>query len=236
MCCGSKIPLLVQEKIMKFLCDNTNRPGFSIVYGMTEISGMLSVNGGHPCEFQELSEGKLVRNKKVRILDKHGNHLGPNEHGEILVYSPYKWLGYYDNPEATKNAVIDNWLYTGDIGFFDDLGFLHVCGRDKDVFKSSNFQIYPQIIEDIIMRIDGVAEVCVFGVPDFVASNLTAAAIVRTQDKNGMALSAESVDQSVKKSMASVYHLKGGVYFVDYMPKTSSGKVQRSKVMELVNK
>lgn len=235
MCGGSKVPEIVQDKLVEILSDNRQRPGFSVIYGMSELCGMLSLNSGPPYHFSRLTEGKLAPNEKVRIVDKQGNYLGPNEHGELLVNSPYKFVGYYKNPEATAKALNNGWIYSGDIGYFDDNGFLHVCGRDKDVFKSSNFQIYPQLIEDLILKVPGVAEVCVIGIPDLIASNLTACVVVRTQDKFGTNLTAEAIDQHVKENMASVYHLKGGVFFVDSIPKTSSGKVQRQFVLDSIN-
>ncbi|XP_065368180.1 uncharacterized protein LOC135960740 [Calliphora vicina] len=236
MCGGSKIPEIVQNKMIDILSDNTKRPGFAVGYGMSELCGCLSLNGGHPFEFRKLTEGKLAANDKVRIVDKQGIALGPNEKGELLVSSPYKFIGYYNNPEATAKALIGNWLHSGDIGYFDDDGFLHLCGRDKDVFKSYNFQIYPQLIEENILKIRGVAEVCVVGIPDLVASNLTACAVVRMQNKYGSDLTVDTIDQYIKDNMANVYHLKGGVFFVDSLPKTGSGKVQRNRVLDLINK
>lgn len=236
MCGGAKVPEVVQNKLLDILSDNSQRPGFSVVYGMSELCGMLSLNSGPPYHFSPLTEGKLAPNEKVRVVDKHGNYLGPNERGELLINSPYKFVGYYKNPEATAKALNNGWIYSGDIGYFDDNGFLHVCGRDKDVFKSRNFQIYPQVMEDLILKVPGVADVCVFGIPDLVASNLTACVIVRTQDKFGKNLTAETIDQYVKDNMANVYHLQGGIYFVDSIPKTSSGKIQRKLVLDLITK
>ncbi|XP_073848619.1 uncharacterized protein [Musca autumnalis] len=234
---GAKVLQAVQEKKNSILACNTQRPGFCVAYGMSELSGMLSTNGGSSA-IQSLdgSEGKLVANKQVRIIDKQGGNLGPNEHGEICILTPYTWPGYYNNPEATNKALRNNWLHTGDIGYFDDDGFLHVCGRDNDVFKSRNFQIYPQLIEDVIYRIPGVEECCVFGIPDFVASHLTACVVVRTNNLEGLKLTTKEIDQHVKANMGSMYHLSGGVYFVEAIPKTGSGKVQRRKVLELVMK
>ncbi|XP_005183357.1 uncharacterized protein LOC101887963 [Musca domestica] len=233
---GAKVLQAVQEKMNSILACNSQRPGFCVAYGMSELSGMLSISGGHVMERLEGSEGKLVANKQVRIIDKLGRNLGPNEHGEICILTPYTWSGYYQNPEATSKALRSNWLHTGDIGYFNDEGFLHVCARDNDVFKSRNFQIYPQLIEEVICRIPGIAECCVFGIPDFVASHLTACAVVRTQNADGLKLTTKEIDQHVKANMGSMYHLSGGVYFVEAIPKTGSGKAQRRKVLDLVMK
>lgn len=231
---GSKIPMIVQQKITEILSVNDQRPGFSLAYGMSELSGMLSFNGGYICEYKFGSEGKLTANKRVRIINKNGKFLGPNEHGEIIISTPYKWYGYHRNEEASKKAYKDNWLYTGDIGFFDNEGFLHVCARDNDVFKSRNFQIYPQLIEDIVLQLPGVFEACVFGIPDLVASNLSACVVVRKENNVGRNLTANAVTAYVASKMGSMYHLTGGVYFLDAIPKTGSGKMQRAKVLKIV--
>lgn len=227
---GSKVPTIVREKMIDIMNINCKRTGFCVAYGMSELSGILSFN----CERKLTSEGKLAPNKQVRIINKNGDFLGPNEHGEIIISTPYPWFGYYRNVEATKKALINNWLYTGDIGFFDNDGFLHVCARDNDVFKSKNFQIYPSLIEDIVMQIDGVSEACVFGIPDMMATNLVACAVVRTKDVKSSELTVRNIISYVESKMSNVYHLSGGVYFIDAIPKTGSGKVQRGKVLQLV--
>lgn len=231
---GSKVPLIVQEQMTSVLEVNDKRPGFGLAYGMSELSGMLSFNGGYLCEHKVGTEGKLTANKKVRIISKKGKFLGPNEHGEIIISTPYTWFGYYRNVEAYKKAYIDNWLHTGDIGFFDDEGFLHVCARDNDVFKARNFQIYPQLIEDVVIQVAGVFEACVFGIPDLMTSHLIACAVVRKQDDTGHKLTEEKILSHVQSKMASMYHLSGGVHFLDAIPKTGSGKVQRGKLLDLV--
>ncbi|XP_061386668.1 luciferin 4-monooxygenase-like [Musca vetustissima] len=233
---GAKVLLSLQEKMNDILSINPKRPGFAVAYGMSELSGMLTINGGYVSDRLIGAEGKMLANKKARILDKQGQPLGPNEHGEICIYSPYTWFGYHNNEEATRKAMRDNWLYTGDIGYFDEEGFLHVCARDNDVFKSRNFQIYPQLIEEVISRLNGISEVCVCGIPDTIATHLTACAVVRASTEEGKKLTTKEIEDQVKANMGSMYHLSGGVYFVDAIPKTGSGKVQRAKVLELVMK
>ncbi|XP_073848618.1 uncharacterized protein [Musca autumnalis] len=233
---GSKIPLAIQEKMNGILAANKERPGFTVAYGMTELSGILSSNLHYLADSLEGTEGKLVANKKVRILNKQGVPLEPMEHGEICIWTPYNWKGYYKNEQATRKTLKGGWLHTGDIGFFDEDGFLHVCSRDNDVFKSNNFQIFPPLIEDVIYRLPGIAETCIVGIPDLVASNLIACVVVRNKTPQGIHLTAKDVENHVRVHMACMFHISDGVYFVDALPKTGSGKVKRSKVLELVMK
>ncbi|XP_075166530.1 putative 4-coumarate--CoA ligase 3 [Haematobia irritans] len=231
---GSKVLVDIQKKLNEILSCNPKRLGFTVCYSMSELSSMLSYNGGYLIERLEGSEGKLASNKMVRIIDENGDPLGPNEHGEICISTPYKWSGYLKNEEATHKAMRNNWLYTGDIGYFDTEGFLHVCARDNDVFRSRGFQIYPQFIEEIVCRLPGVEESCVVGIPDFLDSNLTACAVVRSRNESGANLIADDIAEHVKTHMGSMYHLNGGVYFLEAMPKTTSGKVQRRNVLDQI--
>lgn len=231
---GTKVPVSVQKKMHKILSDNLQRPGLVVVYGLSELGGMLSYNGKYLGEHLLGSEGKLVANKKVKIVNKKDELLGPNDHGEICILMTHKWSGYYRNEEATERALRGNWLYTGDIGYFNDEGFLHVCTRSSDIFKSRNFHVYPQILEDVIEQLPGISEVCVIGIPDAVATHLPACAVVTTTDDIGMRLRTDDIVQIVKKNTAPMYHLSGGVYFVDALPKTGTGKIQRSEVLRMI--
>ncbi|XP_075166531.1 uncharacterized protein LOC142238708 [Haematobia irritans] len=234
LCGGAKVPQPVQEKFFDILSDNTERPGFSVIYGMSEISGGLTINGGPPYDFEPLTEGKIWPNKKSCIVNKDGQRLGPNQSGEIWVSTPYHWKGYYNNPETTAKSVKGEWFCSGDIGHFDERGFLHVVGREKEMFKWNNFQICPQPIEDVLLRMPAIAEVCVFPIPDMIAGNRTACAIVKTSNEDGRKLDEDMVHAFAQENLDATFHLRGGVYFVDYLPKTGSGKVQRQKVASMI--
>uniref|UniRef100_A0A1I8NYI0 AMP-dependent synthetase/ligase domain-containing protein n=1 Tax=Stomoxys calcitrans TaxID=35570 RepID=A0A1I8NYI0_STOCA len=231
---GSKVPQLIQEKLLDILSDHTQRPGLCVAYGMTEVYGGVVQSGRYPLEFKPMTEGKLFPNRKVCIVDEHNKRLGPNESGEILIFSPYIWLGYYNDPEATAKAMHGKWLRSGDVGYFDDEGFLHVISRTKEMFKWNNFQICPQPIEDVLLRLPGVAEVCVFPIPDVTVTNLAACAIVRTKNEEGLNLTVDTVHKFIDKHLDNVYHMRGGVYFVDSIPKTTSDKFIRQQVYEMI--
>ncbi|XP_075168491.1 uncharacterized protein LOC142240673 [Haematobia irritans] len=234
LCGGTKIPIAVQEKCLDIISADMGKPGFCVAYGMTEIVGALTCNGGYPHDFKPHTEGKLFANKKVCIVNEKGTRMGPNETGELMVYNPYIWMGYYNNSEATEKVLNGQWLRTNDVGYFDDEGFLHLMGRKNDIFKCKSFQICPQHIEDILLRIPGVAEVCVFPIANMMEDNLIACAIVRTRYSDDKILTAEKVHDFLKENMDSFYAMKGGVYFVDVLPKTSTGKVQRNKLPAMI--
>uniref|UniRef100_A0A1I8QCK5 AMP-dependent synthetase/ligase domain-containing protein n=1 Tax=Stomoxys calcitrans TaxID=35570 RepID=A0A1I8QCK5_STOCA len=234
LCGGSKVPQTIQEKCLDAFSTDKLRPGFCIGYGMSEIVGILSYNGGYPHEFKPQTEGKLWTNRQVCIVDENYQRLGPNETGELMVYNSHTWLGYYNDPATTAKVMDGQWLHTGDMGYFDDSGFLHLMGRNKDMFKWKGFQICPQPIEDVLLRLTGVAEVCVFPKPDLVAGNLASCAIVRTKDNAGEALTADMVHAFLNSNLDSFFGMKGGVNFVESIPKTSTGKMQRNQVLAMI--
>ncbi|XP_037818419.1 2-succinylbenzoate--CoA ligase-like [Lucilia sericata] len=97
LCGGSKVPKVTYETINALLDDNTKKPGFVVAYGMTELAALLTNNYVSLGRGLNGSDGKLLPNKVVRILDKDGNALGINEHGEIHIKFRYNWLGYMNN-------------------------------------------------------------------------------------------------------------------------------------------
>ncbi|BFG06090.1 luciferin 4-monooxygenase [Drosophila madeirensis] len=224
---GSKVCKAVSRRMYELI----GNQGFIVGYGLSEMGG-LSKNLGGPLG----CEGKVMRNVELRVLDKLKMPLGINEVGIIYARLRYHWEGYYRNPEATARTLSPDgqWFRTGDIGYLDSEGYLYIQTRDTDVFKYNNFQIYPEQIEEFVLRLPGVSETCVFGVPDPVATNLTACAVVRTASREGQCLKAEQIRSIVERHLSGAYHIRGGVYFVESLPKTSNDKLQRRKVLALV--
>ncbi|ALC41525.1 CG17999, partial [Drosophila busckii] len=224
---GSKVCKAVCRRMYELI----GNMRFMLGYGMSEVGG-ISKNLGGPLG----SEGKVMRNVELRVLDKLRMPLGINEMGIIYVHLRYKWAGYYRNPEATTRALSADgaWLRTGDVGYLDSEGNLYIQTRDIDVFKSNNFQIYPEQIEEFVLRLPGVSEACIFGLPHEISSNLTACAVVRSADVAGEQLQPDQVRNIVARHLSAAYHISGGVYFMCEFPKTSNDKLQRRKVPALI--
>uniref|UniRef100_A0A182Y9R1 Uncharacterized protein n=1 Tax=Anopheles stephensi TaxID=30069 RepID=A0A182Y9R1_ANOST len=177
--------------------------------------------------------GPLGPNVTVRIVDEDGKRLGVGEEGELLTKAIEAFGGYYGNEQASRDAIdADGFFRTGDIGYIDEEGFLHLIDRKKDIFKYRNFHVSPSDLEAIIVRIDGVRDVCVVGVPDAEGgTDLPAAAIVR---RPGAVLEASQVREIVDEQVSDFKRLRGGVHFIEELPKTDSGKVLRRKVTEMI--
>lgn len=139
-----------------------NELGFRIVqgYGLTETSPVIAA--GTDFDQRIGSVGKIFPSLKVKIVNKNENGVG-----EILVKGPSVMLGYYQNEEANKAVFEKGWLHTGDLGYIDKKGFLFLAGRKKSVIVLKNGKnVYPEEIESIINRIDGVKESFVYGKPE----------------------------------------------------------------------
>ena len=139
-----------------------NDLGFKMVqgYGLTETSPVIAA--GTDFEQKIGTVGKVLPNAKVKIVNKDDDGVG-----EIYVKAPYVMLGYYQNEEATKEVLDKEWFRTGDLGYIDKKGFLYLCGRCKSVIVLKNGKnVFPEEIENIINRIEGVKESFVFGRPE----------------------------------------------------------------------
>lgn len=171
VCGGSAVAPELLDKLDKIL-----PKGALVAYGISELSGTLAANdtGNHG------SVGSLNDGMMVQIVDDEGRRQGPHVDGEIHVKTSLSFLGYWGDEVATAEAMDgEGWLHTGDVGHFDENGFLYLVDRKKDIIKYGNHQISPSELENIILRCSGVANVCVVGVPDDVSIDLPAAVIVR---------------------------------------------------------
>lgn len=198
----------------------------TIGYGCSEIGGL-----GTKTSERYKSVGQLTRGMQVKIIDDSGRRLGPRERGEVCLKTRLPMCGYFGNEEATRNAIVDGWFHTGDIGYMDEGGDLHIVDRKKDIMKVGNYQIDPSEIENVILKSPEVVLVSVFALPDAVYTDAPAALIVKD---SGSRLSQRDVEKIVEENLPRYKWLKGGVHFVEKMPTTPSGKIMKRVCRELV--
>ncbi|KRF78968.1 uncharacterized protein Dvir_GJ10987, isoform B [Drosophila virilis] len=217
---GGHCSLEVQHKIRSRL----QRDCMHLMYGFTEVGSAISVNFNF--DEKPKSVGQLLNGFKLKILDDQGQPLGPNEVGEICVYSGQYWAGYYGNPEETHKIRDSNlWFHSGDLGYMDDEGFLYIVERKKDMLKYQNIMYYPNEIEELIAQMPEVAEVCVFGIWNQFNGDEAAAAVVK---KIGSNIHAQDVVDYVEQHCTAKYkHLHGGAIIVDDLKRTANGKTNR---------
>lgn len=222
---GSKVPVEMPEQWSKYLKDGNN---VSAAYGFSETSGIVTLD--YPRSGKKGSNGALCPGFIVKIIDENGKRCGTNVNGEICTKSPIKFLGYFGNEKATRDLFdSEGFLMSGDIGHFDDDGYLYIVDRKKDVLKYRGHQLTPGEIEDFLLQRPEIASVCVVGIPDGNGSDLPAAVVIRSKNMN---INEADISKSVADHFADYYKLRGGVYFVESFPMSSADKLLRRKVLE----
>ena len=198
-------------------------------YGLTESMIACCVSPARG-KFKEGSIGCPVSDVIVRIGDMATGEgsLKPGEVGEIVMKAPQLMLGYWNRPEETREMLRDGWLYTGDIGYMDDDGYIFVTSRKKDLIKPGGFQVWPREIEEVISAHPAVAEVCVAGIPDQHQTEAVKAWVVL---KEGAQATPEEIQVYCREKLTA-YKIPRFVEFRKELPKTLVGKVLRRVLQE----
>jgi fatty-acyl-CoA synthase/long-chain acyl-CoA synthetase len=221
---GGKVHPAVLDALKKNLTPNIYR-----TYASTDSGQMVISKPGDAAE-KAHSAGRPVWCVDLRIVDDEGKPVKFGDIGEIICQSPLATHGYYKNPDATNASFRDGWFYTGDLGYFDEEGYLFVAGRKKDMVKSGGISIYPLEIESVIYSHADVLEAAVIGVPDPQWGEALKAVVVL---KAGARMTGESLQQFCKERL-SAYKVPKSVDFVESLPHTEVGKVNKVKVREMI--
>lgn len=174
------------------------------------------------------SAGPARTDVEVKVVDGAGKRLGPGQPGEIVVRGDVVMRGYWADPEATEAAIRDGWLHTGDIGAFDEHGYLYLLDRTKDMIVTGGNNVYPREVEEILITHPGVAEVVVIGIPDAYWGEAVHAVVVRGP---GSEVSERELIDYCAQSLAG-YKKPKAVEFVDALPVSAYGKVLRRQVRD----
>jgi long-chain acyl-CoA synthetase len=199
------------------------------VYGLTESMASpvcLPARGAK----KDGSVGMPATDVELRIVDAvTGKETLPaGQIGEILVRSPQLMTGYWRNPDETAAILRDGWLYTGDLGYLDEDGYLFVVDRKKDVIKPSGFQVWPREVEEVIAAHPSVLETGVAGVPDKSKGEVVKAWVVLRKD---CPLDVATLQEHCQKYLAP-YKIPKHIEFCDALPKSAVGKVLRRVLVE----
>ncbi|MPC69331.1 4-coumarate--CoA ligase-like 2 [Portunus trituberculatus] len=176
--------------------------------------------------------GKVVPNVMAKVINAEGEALPEGERGELCIKTPSVMTGYYKNPKVTAQTIdSEGWLHTGDVAIHTD-GFFSIVDRLKELIKVKGFQVSPSELEDVLLEHEGVADVAVIGVPDDRAGELPRAYIVRSSSS----CSEEDIHKFMKERAAEFKQLKGGVRFLDALPKNQTGKILKRELQEIAAK
>lgn len=201
--------------------------GFQDGYGMTECNFLTMVPFG---ETRSGTIGKLLPNVKAKVIDTAtGEPLGPLADGELCFKTPSVMDGYYNNAAATAEAVDEEgWLHSGDVGRYDEDGFLAIVGRTKELIKVKGLQVSPSELEDVILQHPEVVDAGVVGV-EHDRMGEAPRAFVATKKP----IPEEEIHKFLEPRVAPHKRLAGGVFFVDELPRSAAGKLLRKELKKL---
>ncbi|KAG5670853.1 hypothetical protein PVAND_001087 [Polypedilum vanderplanki] len=218
---------IVTKEIFKKLRPFIPNAMFVNGYGISEVN-LLAIN--YEMKKPE-SSGYPVQNVDIMIADDEGNALENYQNGEIYAKVPIRFTEYFGEPEVTEKSFHGEWFKTGDVGHFDDEGFLYVVERKKDMIRFQGYHIIPSEIEAIINEIKGVMSSCVVGVEDKITGVDFIHAFVIVDEF--CKITEQEIEDYVRKRVIDQKRIRGGVHFVKSFPLGITGKVDRKKVKEI---
>lgn len=197
---------------------------------ITQLSRQDHQGNGDAAHLARLASCGIARMAvQVRVVDDDGHDLPTGEPGEIITRSDTRMLGYWNNPKATASAIREGWLWTGDIGSLDELGYLTLRDRSKDMIIRGGSNIYPREIEEVLLRHPAVSEVSVIGAESADLGEEPVAFVVL---KNGMSVTAQELDSLCLDNIAR-FKRPREYFFRQDLPKNNYGKILKTALRQL---
>jgi long-chain acyl-CoA synthetase len=195
-------------------------------YGLSEASAVLTGHGQDMLR-KPGSVGKPIAGVEILIVDENDHPLPAGEIGEVIARGPNIMQGYYHMPDETRSALRNGWLHTGDMGHFDEDGYLYIVERKKDLIIRGGFNIYPRDIEEVLNRHPAVIESAVIGIPSERMGEEVKAFVVTRSD-----VDAETLKAFCRESLAN-YKSPSEIEFVNALPRNAVGKIDKKELRKL---
>jgi acyl-CoA synthetase (AMP-forming)/AMP-acid ligase II len=221
---GAVLPVEVMRKAM----DAFPNVGIYNIFGQTETSSCTTLLYPEHAFSKEGSVGRRIVNLEARIVDVADNDVAVGQVGEIIYRGPTIMKEYYNNPQATADAIREGWFHSGDLVREDEDGFIWVVDRKKDMIISGGENIYPAEVEEVLFSHPKIVEAAVIGVPDPQWGESVKAIVV---PQKGETLTAEEIIEHCKTHMAS-YKKPKTVEFVAELPRNAAGKVRKFELRD----
>ncbi len=192
-------------------------------YGLSEGSAALT---GHSLEMERKpgSVGKPLPDVEVLVVDENGQPVPAGELGEVIARGPNIMQGYYNMPEETAATLRNGWLYTGDMGRFDEDGYLYIVERKKDLIIRGGFNIYPRDVEEVLTQHPAVIEAAVIGIPsERMGEEVKAYVVTHTP------VDAETLMAFCRESLAN-YKTPSEIEFINSLPRNAVGKIDKKEL------
>lgn len=201
-------------------------------YGMTEVSGIITYIAGDIFLERPQSAGPMAPGLEGRTIDKQGNPLPPGEVGEVCVRGSGVIAGYINRPEATAETIVDGWLHTGDLGYFDEDGFLYLVDRAKDMILRGGENIYGAEVENAIFDHPAVLECVAFAVPDDRLGEEVGAAV---HLREGAMLDVAGLREHLSTKLAA-FKIPRYIWFLaEPLPRNANGKFLKRELREVLD-
>lgn len=183
---------------------------------------------GKPKEEQKVlaSCGQPCVGVHVRIVDENNNDVKSHVVGEVVVQSKMVMVQYWHKPDETRDVMVDGWLHTGDMGYYDERGYIYLVDRKKDMIVTGGENVYPREVEEVLYRHPSVAEAAVIGVPDDLWIERVHAVVVL---KEGQHTTGNEITEFCKQNLAR-YKAPKSVEFVESLPKNPQGKILKREL------
>jgi len=201
-------------------------------YGQTEMGPVATILKPEDQLLKPGSAGKPVLNVETRLMDDDGSFVPAGEVGEIVHRSGHVMSGYLNDTEKTDAAFAFEWFHSGDLGRFDDDGYLYVVDRKKDMIKTGGENVASREVEEVLYQYPGIEEVSVIGLPDPKWIEIVTAVIV---PKKGVSLSEKELIAHCKEHLAG-FKCPKRIVIKDKLPKNPSGKILKRELKEELGK
>jgi fatty-acyl-CoA synthase len=195
-------------------------------YGQTEIAPLATFLRPEEHDARPASCGRPCLNVQTRVVDPDMNDVSPGTHGEIVHRSPHLMTGYWGKPAETAEAFAGGWFHSGDVGYFDDEGYLYIVDRIRDVINTGGVLVASREVEEILFTHPAVSEVAVVGLPDEKWIEAVTAFVVLRPD--------QTVDEATLTALTrqhlAAYKVPKKVVFVDTLPRNTAGKLLKREL------
>jgi long-chain acyl-CoA synthetase len=219
---GASLPLEILEKFHE-----KTKKHVVEGYGLSEASPVVSFNP--LSRTKPGSIGLPLKDIKVKIVDDSGNEMVCREIGELLVQGPNVMIGYYNLPAESAEALKDEWLYTGDLAYLDEDGYIFIVDRKKDIIIVSGLNVYPREVEEILYQYPAIKEAAAIGMPDKSRGESVRAYVVLKEE---MKLDKKDLMAFLKENLAK-FKLPREIIEIDALPKNATGKTLKKELRNI---
>ncbi|XP_060522585.1 luciferin 4-monooxygenase-like isoform X2 [Cylas formicarius] len=203
----------------------------ALLFGTSEVNYAIAFDHTQTKAYLEKvsSSGTPLPDVELKFIDVETRKpVGPNQQGELLIRTPYMLSGYYkmEKPESFDD---EGFLRQGDLGYYDDDGYIYITDRISETFKYRTFHVSPSLIEEVFLQHPSVRQAVVFGIPHPIDRFHAAACVVPKKNSD---IKVDELIEFVNARVSGSHRIRGGVKIVEALPKTPSGKIQRRTVKE----